>query len=57
MTTAEALAAAITRRDDLRKRQDATRYPWMVVSLGRQIQAAEAEIARLRAELAKEEAP
>lgn len=56
MTTAEALAAATTRRDDLRKRQNATRYPWMVVSLGRQIEAVEAEIAGLRAELAKEEA-
>ena len=57
MSTSEALAAAIARRDDLRKRQNATRYPWMVASLGRQIQAAEAEIARLRAELAKGETP
>jgi len=57
MTTAEALAAAIVRRDDLRKRQDKAGPVWLIVALGRDIDAAEAEIARLRADFAKEEAP
>ena len=55
MTTAESLAAAIARRDDLHKRQGKATHIWLVASLGRQIEAAEAEIVRLKAELAKGE--
>ena len=57
MSTPEALAAAIARRDDLRKRQDKATHMWLIASLGRQIEAVEAEIVGLRAELAKGEAP